>query len=101
MTDDIRELNLDNLAEVTGGTSPVKPEMKNKILLRMKASITKNELTGQEVTTPVNAYCLSCGNPIDYLGQDRVDGGLTGQYICTNPSCKDYNVIKCNDEVRK
>ena len=100
MADDIRELNLDNLAEVTGSTSPVKPVMANKILMNMSASLN-NEMTGQETAIEVKAYCKSCGKPVTYLGQERVGGGLTGKYMCTNPSCKDNNVIKYNDEVNK
>ena len=95
------ELNPDVLEGVTGGTSPVKPVRNNSILSKVNLAITANELTGVEVTTPVAAYCLSCGRAVSYMGQDRVEGGLTGQYKCTNPSCPEYNKIKCSDEVKK
>ena len=101
MSDDIRELNLDNLAEVNGGTSPVKPSISNHILMGMRASINNNEMTGQEVATEVKAFCRNCGSPVKYLGQERVEGGLTGKFMCTNTSCKECNVIKYNDEVNK
>ena len=95
------ELNPDVLDKVTGGTVPVTPDRKDSVLRKLNHALISNELSGVEVTSSVAAFCLSCGRTLSYLGQDRVEGGLTDQFKCTNPACPEYNRIKCNDEVKK
>ena len=72
------EINLDELDEINGGLS-------------VKAQTTDNS---------AKPRCKKCNKKMLYLGQGRVNGGNTGKYKCTNKNCKEYNVVKYNDEVK-
>jgi hypothetical protein len=76
---DSKELNLDALDQVVGGVAV--------------GGVT---VGGDDV----KAYCTGCGMVLEYQGQDRIEGGNTGKFVCKNPACKEYNVIKYNDGVK-
>ncbi|MBQ9898310.1 MAG: hypothetical protein IJM44_02505 [Ruminococcus sp.] len=45
------------------------------------------------------AYCMSCGEKLDFVGQRRIAGGLTDLFICRTSGCSEYGVEKNNLEV--
>lgn len=43
--------------------------------------------------------CKECGSPVTPGEWTRIEGGLTGTYICTNARCKTKGRTLYNDEV--
>lgn len=82
---DSKELNLDSLEKVTGGTSPLLPEQDG-----LPVSTADNDF-GQPVN-PVNvpgegSFCKICGSPLARIAQLGVGVGDEGELVCTNPMC--------------
>jgi hypothetical protein len=75
------ELDLDSLDGVVGGAAV------NVVAPKIPSDDT------------VIAYCKKCGKILDYLGQDRVQGGNTGKFKCMNRKCIYFDQLKYNDEV--
>ena len=96
MADDNKELNLDDLEGVAGGISPIGLNLKvgpQKVFQETAHTISAAETSG------VAARCKSCGQIMEYLGQERVDGGNTGKFKCKNKDCLGFGILKYNDEV--
>ena len=85
-----QELDLDTLEEVTGGVILGHPDVIENTL---------GNLSAAQGRRGAQAYCKSCGKQVTYIGETRVAGGNTGQYKCTNTSCKECGKIKYNDQV--
>ena len=100
---DIRELDIGDLENVSGGVSPAVPKItiNNQLLSHINVSLENGYYSDKEQVTEIYAFCKACGKKVAYIGQTRIEGGNTGQFKCTNPGCTEFNKIKYNDEVRK
>ena len=73
-----RKLTDETMEQVTGGASALNPA---------------------ESKVPC---CALCNQPVNYLGQVRVEGGNTGSYKCANPGCKNCKegTILYNNQIK-
>lgn len=49
---------------------------------------------------PVIAYCKECGQVLECKGNERIDGGLTNIFTCTNSTCSNYQKKLTNLDVK-
>ena len=87
MSVDKENLNLDDLEDVSGGIALIAGAAANPGV--------------------VKAYCRTCNAKLQYLRQDRVNGGNTGVFKCTNThykgpnkKCPRYGKEVYNDQVK-
>ena len=91
-----RELDLDALEGVTGGTSPLFPG-RGMASLGGNSDLIEND-TGDSGAMAI-AYCRACGKQLVYLGSERIEIGVTGKFKCLDSTCAEFGKIKYNTDV--